>query len=301
MTTAVLPPQQTATLRPTESWDNDDDLLFDDNESISDLKESNTSNSQIYARRRASNLRSFSGLKTLEENDKDDITQQFELSTDDIEGALNLALKAGIPIPKDTPSSALVGGTINRLGTSIRQARPVNMDDWSEDLELPSDTTLKLPSRPPIGRSASPLPAEFAPRLSGPLKPAQAEPAKDSFEDDFDLPADMGTFELKSPSARKEVTTPLPTDDFEDWVEGSLGTRYAGTRRGVLSDFSPASSAITMESDGDDPMDGLEFGTTHVDLQEVLNRRMNERAQRAQEMSPTKPRVPRHTSPDDDL
>ena len=299
MTTAISPSHSTATIRATESWDNDDDLLFDDNESIGDLKDSQSSNTQSATRRRTSNIRTFSGLRTLEENDKEDITQQFELSTDDIEGAFNLALKAGIPIPKDTPSSALIGGTINRLGTSSRKGRPVNNDDWSEDIDIPDTTSLKLSVRRNMARTPSPLPAEFAPRLSGSLNPSQIESGKDDFEGDFELPADIGTFELKSPTVRKEVTTPLPTDDFDDWAEGSLGTRYAGTRRvGVLSDFSPsASSAITVESDADDPMEGLEFSTAHVNLQEVLERRMKERAQ---EMSPTKPRL-RKVSAEDDL
>jgi hypothetical protein len=298
MTTAALPTQSTATIRPAESWDSDDDLVLDDNESIGDIKESHASNTQFPTRRRTSNMRSISGLKTLEENDKDDITQQFELSTDDIEGALKLAHKAGIPIPKDTPSSALVGGTINRLGTSIRQTRAVNMDDWSEDIDIPETTSLKLPARSSIRRTPSPLPAEFAPRLSAAsIKSTQIEPAKDDFEGDFDIPANM-PLELKSPSSRREVTTPLPPEGFDDWVEGSLGTRYAGTKRhGVMSDFSPASSAITMESDGGDPMEGLEFNA-HVNLQEVLERRMKERAQ---ESSPTKPRRQREGSAEDDL
>lgn len=301
MTTATLP---TTTIQSTESWDNDDDLLFDDNESIGDLRESQTSNPPINTRRRSGNIRSFSGLKTLDENDdNEDTTHQFELSTDDIEGALSLALKAGIPIPKDTPSSALIGGTINRLGNSLRKTRAVNMDDWSEDIDMPETTSLKLSVRPNVARAASPLPlefAEFTPRLSTSGKQPQIESAKDDFEEDFDIPADMGTFELKSPTMRKEVTTPLPTDDFEDWAEGSLGTRYAGTRRvGILSDFSPsASSAITVESDGGDPMEGLEFGSVHVNLQEVLERRMKERAL---EMSPTKPRTQRPSVTDDDL
>jgi hypothetical protein len=284
-----------ATLRLTESWDSDDDLVLDDNESIGDIKE----NAQAPTRRRTSNMRSISGLKTLEENDKNDITQQFELSTDDIEGALKTALMAGIPIPKDTPSSALIGGTINRLGTSLRQNRTVKMDDWSEDIDFPEMTSLKLAPRQDIRRTASPLPAEFEPRNStASINPTQVEPAKDDFEGDFEIPAEMGTFELKSPTSRREVTTPLPPDGFDDWVEGSLGTRYAGTRRvGVMSDFSPASSAITMESEGGDPMEGLEF-SAHVDLQAVLERRMKERAQ---EMSPTKPRMQRQLSAEDDL
>src|SRR5438552_3183253 len=122
MASAVLSNESAAIIRTTESWDSDDDLLFDDNESIGDLKESQLSNSQSTTRRRTSNIRSFSGLKTLEEREREDATQQFELSTDDIEGAFTFAHRAGIPIPKDTPSSALIGGTINRLGTSIRKA-----------------------------------------------------------------------------------------------------------------------------------------------------------------------------------
>jgi hypothetical protein len=287
------------TIRATESWDSDDDLLFDDNESIGDLRDSQTSNPQTNARRRASNIRPFANLKTLEENDKEDITQAFEISTDDIEGAFNMVRKAGIPIPKDTPSSALIGGTINRLGSSLRKNKPMNMDDWAEDLDISEGATLKFSARPGR-RTPSPLPPEFALKSSTPPDATAKEHAKDDFEGDFDIPADMGTFELKSPSMRKEVTTPLPPDEMDDWVEGSLGTRYAGTRRvGVLSDFSPsASSAITVESDADDPMEGLEFNSSHVNLQDVLERRMKERAQ---ETSPTKPRLPRKRSGEEDL
>jgi len=302
MTSAsILSGSLAATIRETESWDNDDDLLFDDNESINgDLKESNSSNSQANTRRRTSNVRSFSGLTPLQENDKEDITQQFELSTDDIEGAFTLARRAGIPIPKDTPSSALVGGTINRLGSSLRKKGPVNMDDWSQDLDIPEAGTLKLSVRRNLEGSVSPLPPDWAPPTITSINPSQVEPPKDDFEGDFEIPAGIGTFELKSPTVRKEVTTPLPPEEFDDWVEGSLGTRYGGTRRhGVLSDFSPsASSAITVESDADDPMDGLEFGSAHVNLQEVLERRMKERAQ---DMSPTKPRLQRRDAAEDDL
>ena len=293
----------TGTIRPTESWDNDDDLFFDDNESIGDLRESQTSSNSVppSTRRRISSNRPFSNLKTLEENDREDITQQFELSTDDIEGALNLALKAGIPIPKDTPSSALVGGTINRLGSSLKRKGPVKMDDWTEDIDIPDTGTLKLSVHKTIKRTPSPLPSEFlAQKGNASITPPQSELPKDNFEEDFEIPADMGTFELKSPTMRKEVTTPLPYDDFDEWVEGSLGTRYGGTRRsGLLSDFSPsASSAITVETDDGDPMEGLEFNTSHVNLQEVLERRMRERAL---EMSPTKPRLQRNNPAEEDL
>src|SRR5208282_1138902 len=48
----------------------------------------------------------------------------------------------------------------------------------------------------------------------------------------------------------------------------------------------------------DDPMEGLEFGSVHVNLQDVLERRMRERAR---EISPTKPRLQRQNAVEDDL
>src|ERR1700709_1704049 len=50
--------------------------------------------------------------------------------------AIATATRAGIPIPQNVPSSALMGGTIKRLGG--RKIKKIIQDDWDDgDLELP--------------------------------------------------------------------------------------------------------------------------------------------------------------------
>jgi hypothetical protein len=59
--------------------------------------------------------------------------------------AIASAINAGIPIPENVPSSALIGGTIKRLGTTRKSKRIASHDDWGEDLELPmSGMALKI-------------------------------------------------------------------------------------------------------------------------------------------------------------
>ena len=55
-----------------------------------------------------------------------------EKSTQD---AIKAAEDAGIPLPKNIPSSALMGGTIKRL--SGRKIKKIIHDDWENDLEVP--------------------------------------------------------------------------------------------------------------------------------------------------------------------
>ncbi|KAF2837115.1 hypothetical protein M501DRAFT_219759 [Patellaria atrata CBS 101060] len=64
--------------------------------------------------------------------------------------AIQSVKQAGIPIPRSVPSSALLGGTIKRLGK--KKSRQKVQDDWEEDLELPASGGLKL--RTPVTPSA---------------------------------------------------------------------------------------------------------------------------------------------------
>ncbi|EER27509.1 hypothetical protein CPC735_028450 [Coccidioides posadasii C735 delta SOWgp] len=59
------------------------------------------------------------------------LNDQDEFGTDD---AIASAKNAGIPIPNGIPRSALLGGTIKRLGG--RKGKKALGDDWSEDLDL---------------------------------------------------------------------------------------------------------------------------------------------------------------------
>lgn len=56
--------------------------------------------------------------------------------------AIQSAMQAGIPLPPNVPTSALLGGTIRRLGT--KKARQRVADDWDNDLEMPSSGGLTL-------------------------------------------------------------------------------------------------------------------------------------------------------------
>lgn len=146
--------------------------------------------------------------------------------------AISSAKEAGIPIPSNVPSSALLGGAIKRLGGKRRQAKHV-YDDWAEDLDLPTDPSAPLQ-----------------------LKPLAAASTTAALDDDFD----------------------------DSWAEGSLGVRFAGTRRDSKNRSSSASamspslaSNLTMESE-DDTMTGLVLPPGPLDFTIALKRRQAEQA-----------------------
>ncbi|KAF1918202.1 hypothetical protein BDU57DRAFT_537781 [Ampelomyces quisqualis] len=140
--------------------------------------------------------------------------------------AIHSAQQAGIPIPASVPSSALLGGSIQRLGRK-KSARNMDVDDdWGNDLELPTNPGERLKLKPPTPHT----------------------PAEDH-------------------------------DDFDDWGEGSLGIRFAGTRRDArgarsssVSAMSPSlGSCMTLESEDDD-LNGLVLPTEPLDFTARLER-----------------------------
>ncbi|KAL6702889.1 hypothetical protein ACN47E_000851 [Coniothyrium glycines] len=60
------------------------------------------------------------------------------------------AKQAGIPIPASVPSSALLGGSIKRLGKKHSSKKLHVDDDWGNDLELPSTAAGGLKLKTPI-------------------------------------------------------------------------------------------------------------------------------------------------------
>lgn len=134
--------------------------------------------------------------------------------------AIQSAKQAGIPIPQNVPQSALLGGTIKRLGKKKSRPKLNGDDDWGMDLEAPSDgLQLKLPKVP------GPQDEEF--------------------------------------------------DSFDEW-EGSLGTRFAGTKRdgrnrsSSASAMSPSMGSATAESEDD--INGIEVPDV-MDFEAVLNKK----------------------------
>ncbi|KAL1311156.1 hypothetical protein AAFC00_001358 [Neodothiora populina] len=159
--------------------------------------------------------------------------------------AIQSAKQAGIPIPQNVPSSALLGGTIKRLGKNNGQARAkvskINVeDDWADDLQITQPGPLVLKTA----------------KLERPSSSSAAAATLSSFADD-----DFG-------------------EDFDDFTDGSLGIRLAGTRRETRNrsssasalTMSPSLGSATVESEDDD-FRGLEIPEGPVDLAALLKKR----------------------------
>lgn len=329
-----------------ENWDDDDFLIEADDLALRNPSLISANHPPLRRESTTSQLSMRSERDSIHpEEDK-----QVHLPNDDEKSTLNaiaIAAKAGIPIPKDVPSSALQG-TIKRLGG--RKVKKILQEDWSDDLMLPEGTDalrikIQDPARFPdvlrqvssAGSSPSKLldaasivPEQARPtqtpirvlappinldrfrdteededlfgdgtetikvsktrRVSKPVLPKittiKTPPPKegdDDFEQDLELPSD-GTLKL---SSRRDIPkTPLSTNDDFDWGEGSLGTRYGGTRRDGRSNrsssasaFSPSiSSSITAESEDEAQLDGIELPVGPLDLGQRLKRQRQNRS-----------------------
>jgi hypothetical protein len=329
-----------------ESWDDDDFMIDDDTH----FRTSSASTNQSQPQLRRDSLASFrSDVESVVGGAEE---KQVHLPGDDEKSTLDAiaaAANAGIPIPKNVPSSALMGGTIKRLGG--RKIKKVLQDDWDEDLEIPDQAQglhIKAPDGsqfPDVLRqvsSAQPSPQKppnpaptFQPRELRP-SPLPAKPinldrfqddedddgflgdgaatikipkrrgakpisvitpptpqkagGEDDFEQDLELPSD-GKLRL---STRKEIpkTPAMSSADEFDWGEGSLGTRFGGTRRDGRSNRSSSASAlspsvsssITAESEGEDEgLDGLVLPEGPVNFGERLQHRKSQRPSQSPE------------------
>lgn len=347
--------------RAIECWDDDEDL-----QGIDGLQFRNVSSTTVGSAQ-ASHLRDSTSSRLSTRSDREsggwgDEDWQVLLPCNDEKAttdAINSAKTAGIPIPSNVPSSALLGGTIKRLGG--RRLKKVLGDDWSEDIELPKaqDGGLKLkennendfpdalrnfsadfpsspsPSKPQSGMtfmermtSATKLktvkasldkfrdddddffgdvPTIKVAKNRPPQKPINFIPAPsktvkdvENMEDGLELPADGQPLRL---SARKEAPrTPASqlNDDLDmEWAEGSLGTRFGGTRRDTrsnpsssISAFSPsASSCLTAESE-DEGLDGLILPDGPFEFDEALKKRLDNVSPDPSELVPEKPTAP---------
>lgn len=339
-----------------ESWDDDGDFLLDGD----DLSRRTSSNLNSMPLRRRDSTSSHVSFRSDMESIQGD-EQQFHIPGDDESStmdAIAAAQHAGIPLPKNVPTSALMGGTIKRLGG--RKIQKIIQDDWENDLELPESSkglaiktketadfpdtlrqvsagslpdsptrlrkspaatttptmataaapnsavksatsaltsainlekfkdnddddffgegpaTVRVPSAPSVPRGRQPTnPVSFITPPT-PQKKDKSKAVDDDFENDLELPSD-GKLSL---STRRDIpTTPSRADDM-DWGEGSLGTRWGGTRRDGRSNRSSSASAlspsisssVTAESE-DETFDGLLLPVGPVNFQERLQRR----------------------------
>lgn len=353
-----------------ENWDDDDFLIDGD-----DLALRNASSSVSGAPHRRDSLSSHRSLRSERDSIHGDDDRQVHLPGNDERSTLNaiaIAASAGIPIPRNVPSSALQG-TIRKLGG--RKVQKILQEDWSDDLMFADGTdslriraqdpshfpdvlrqvsgsssqlssiqtsqscssdahsfsasVIKTPSRglaPPInldryrdteddndlfgdGMETIKV-SKTRPTITPLLTKITTSPTplrivgEDDFEKDLEFPSD-GTLKL---SARRDIPrTPLSADQDFDWGEGSLGTRYGGTRRDGRSNrsssasaFSPSiSSTITAESEDEAQFDGIEIPNGPLDLSARLRRqRQNRSPEQVIEEEPVAP--PKSVSQDGD-
>jgi hypothetical protein len=210
-------------MQAVENWDDDGDLAGD----LFAASNGSAAHSAVSSR-----------LSTRSESVAGEEDWQLLLSPDDAAStshAISSANNVGIPIPRNVPSSALLGGSIKRLGKS--RSRQDVSDDWGDDFDVPAVGLGALKLRPP--------------------------PAA------IDVPGAP-----KTPGADAEV-------EFDsEWAEGSLGIRFAGTRRdpvrnrsSSVSVMSPSmGSCMTLESE-DDELGGLELPNEPIDFNGLLKKR----------------------------
>ena len=133
-----MDPVTTQTGRPTpvESWDDDND--FDGIDDLRFRSFSTNTVGTVGSTRRSHHRDSLSSRLS----NKSDLDEEGELqvllpSGDELstQVAIADAKNKGVPIPANVPSSALVGGTIKRLGG--KKVKRVLGEEWGDDLELP--------------------------------------------------------------------------------------------------------------------------------------------------------------------
>ncbi|KAI0432258.1 cytokinesis regulator [Xylaria sp. FL1042] len=355
-----------------ENWDDDDFMIGEDEDlTFRSHSTSTTTRNTSTSRRRDSRSSFRSDRESLPGDER-----QVHLPGDDEKSTLDAiaaATHAGIPIPTNVPPSALMGGTIKRLGG--RKIKKIFQEDWGDELELPapgqalrlkaqdgnkfpevlrqvsgsSPAKKPLPTltqispsqiQPPLRSLGAPINLEkfrdtdddddifgdgaatikaskpsvrgrpislITPPTPSPPKRRNKETEEDNFENDLELPSDG---KLKLSSRRDIPKTPsLNINDDFDWGEGSLGTRFGGTRRDAFSNRSSSVSAMspsiassfTAESE-DEFFDGLVLPMGPLDLGERLKRRKPSRSPERPDLKKAqqhnkRPPSPKTTSP----
>ncbi len=289
MNQLTVKPRKAVVEEPIESWDDDDlDIGGDDfTFRTASLTTTATSNHRESISSRLS-MRSDFDSNQGDEEKQVHVPGDDEHSTND---AIATATRAGIPIPSNVPASALMGGTIKRLGG--RKIKKIIQDDWDDgDIELPGEGALKIKRQdesnfPDVIRQvsvgsthASPVRLHVVPKFNlspGPeLRPKPAssnfllDRYRDQEEDDF---FEDGGDTIKVSKSRQVprllplVTPPTPQktetlanldDDFEqDFHFPSNEPLRLSTRREILK------TPVSLQDDVDEWGEGGSLGTRH--------------------------------------
>ncbi|ESZ90985.1 hypothetical protein SBOR_8619 [Sclerotinia borealis F-4128] len=318
-----------------ENWDDDDLDIGGDDFTLRSASVATTAT--IASTRRESVSSRLSIRSDFNEERQVHLPEDDERATND---AIATAKRAGIPLPENIPSSALLGGTIKRLGG--RKVRKIISDDWDDgDLEVPAGQALKIKRQdgsrfPETLRQVSGGSSFLSPQktlMAAPVFHVSPRPElktktastnmldryRDEEDDDFlgDGEATIKVAKKRNPQSVISITSPTPEkpteteedfeqdlqfpsdgalklttrkdipktpqsiqDDFDDWGEGSLGTRFGGTKRDGRSNrnsdsfaMSPSiASSMTAESE-DEGLDGLVLPSGPLNFDDILKKR----------------------------
>lgn len=255
-----------------ECWDDDEDL-----QGSLEVKTSALSVTGTRSRADRESMSSRMSFKSDGDFDFDDDPHEQVLLAPqgDSTLAIESAKIAGIPLPQNVPSSALMGGTIKRLG-SIKP-RLIKHDDWSEDLELPTSGGLAvktaqftddfpghMPHMPPAKEplTMSRMLASVAPaavQLNSHLSKYQ-EPDDDIWDEE-----DIPTVRVPSkPNARKTfgglLSPPLSASKESPNEEEAFDTDFVlpegGLQLQLKHDQNRSSPVVFMDSDFEEWAEG---------------------------------------------
>ena len=172
---------------------------------------------------------------------------------------------------------------------SVRSESVAGDEDW-QVLLTPNDDASTQTAIAHAKQAGIPLPnnvpasALFGGSIKKLSKKKSRQKMDDDWGEDLDLPP-PGGLKLKKKRSNRNLRAPItPTaeeeDDFDEWAEGSLGIRFAGTKRSEnrnrsssVSAMSPSlGSCMTLESE-EDGLDGLVLPNGPLDFEAALKKR----------------------------
>lgn len=276
----TLKPRKAVVEEEMESWDDDLDIGGDDftfrHASIATTAASNHRDS----------ISSRLSMRSDFDSNPGDEEKQVHVPGDDersMNDAIATATRAGIPIPSNVPASALLGGTIKRLGGS--KIKKIIQDDWNDDLEMPEEGGLKIKQQEPSsfpdsirqvsGDSAHISPVrqlQAAPKFNmTPRDPKFGSPNlnlvryRDEEDDDFfgDGGDTIKVSKSRQPRVLPTITPPTLREDYDDDFERDF--QFPSTREPLrLSTRKEIpKTPVNVQDDLDEWGEGGSLGTRH--------------------------------------